>query len=266
MVAETTRPPSRQVTGPLAASTPRRRPAPLSGSRPVSGSRTRPGPLPSVATWPVGGPAELTRIMRGRPSIDPAADAGPSVPKPRQVRASRRPSGPRRVRSGVLRAGWRSPSSVLSREQWRRLRQIRGRADVDPILLSVTRQLAVRLARQRSLIALHAGMAVQTLRDSWRAEQFPPAVKHVGGWSVHLWLVGERAAGRHGACRHRCLSGAGSAPPELLGRAGAPIQHPLGRQRAGPGSDDRDVIADLHLADRACVAHRRSFCPRRRIR
>ncbi len=69
-------------------------------------------------------------------------------------------------------------------------------------MLPVTRQLAVRLARQRSLIllwaalslilvgqavtsnsairwtgavafiALYAGMVVQTLRDSWRAEQF----------------------------------------------------------------------------------------------
>jgi pyruvate dehydrogenase (quinone) len=33
----------------------------------------------------------------------------------------------------------------------------------------------------------------------------PPAVKHVGGWSVHLWLVGERAAGRVGPAAHRCL-------------------------------------------------------------
>lgn len=108
-----------------------------------------------------------------------------------------------RARSGELRAGWRSPSLVLSRGQRRRLpRQIRGRADVDPILLPVTRQLAGLLARQRSLIALwvvlplvlvgqavtsnsairwtsavafiapYAGMAVQTLRDSRRAEQF----------------------------------------------------------------------------------------------
>ncbi len=91
---------------------------------------------------------------------------------------------------------------MLSRGQRPLLRQIRGRGDVDPILLPVTRQLAVRLARQRSLIvlwvalplvlvgqavtsnsavrwtgavafiALYAGMAVQTLRDSWRAERF----------------------------------------------------------------------------------------------
>jgi len=60
-----------------------------------------------------------------------------------------------RVRSGQFRAGWRSPSLVLSRSQRRQvLRQIRGRAAVDESMLPVSRPLAELLYRSRSIIGL----------------------------------------------------------------------------------------------------------------
>ena len=87
------------MTGPLAASTPRKRRAPYPKAglwwRPTRTGDVRPG-----AKYP-NFSFELTRIMRGRPSIDPATGA----------RAER-------CRSAAV-------------------------ADVDPILLPVTRQLAV---------------------------------------------------------------------------------------------------------------------------
>ena len=60
-----------------------------------------------------------------------------------------------RIRSGQFKAGWRSPHLVLSRPQRRQiLRQIRGRAPVDPSTLPVARHVAELLRRQRSYIAL----------------------------------------------------------------------------------------------------------------
>ena len=48
-----------------------------------------------------------------------------------------------RIRSGQFKAGWRSPTFVLSRPQRRQiLRQIRGRADVDESMVPVSRRLA----------------------------------------------------------------------------------------------------------------------------
>ena len=90
-------------------------------------------------------------------------------------------------------------------------------------------------------------------------ERFP---EHDGaGRTSNLRSGGQPPALPSGFSNHRATlqtrpgrrSGAGSAPLVLLGHAGAPIQHPPGRQRPGSRADDRDVIADLHLADRACL-------------
>ena len=60
-----------------------------------------------------------------------------------------------RVKSGQFKAGWRSPSLVLSRSQRRGvLRQIRGRAAIDESMLPVSRQLAGLLRQNRSIIGL----------------------------------------------------------------------------------------------------------------
>lgn len=60
-----------------------------------------------------------------------------------------------RFRSGQFKAGWRSPSLVLSRRQRRQLlRQIRGKGDVDQVMLPVSRRLAVLVRNQRSMIGL----------------------------------------------------------------------------------------------------------------
>ncbi len=108
-----------------------------------------------------------------------------------------------RVRSGQFKAGWRSPSLVLSRPQRRQiLRQIRGRAAVDESMLPVSRHLAELLRRQRFFIGLfialsliflgqalpynvpfrwwlalilvvvYAALSVQIYRDTARAERF----------------------------------------------------------------------------------------------
>lgn len=60
-----------------------------------------------------------------------------------------------RVRSGQFKAEWRSPSMVLSRSQRKQVRrQIRGQAVVDESMLPVSRQLAVLLRQNRSIIGL----------------------------------------------------------------------------------------------------------------
>ena len=60
-----------------------------------------------------------------------------------------------RFRSGQIKYEWRSPSLVLSRGQRRQLlRQIRGRAAVDPGMLPVSRRLAETLANQGWVIGL----------------------------------------------------------------------------------------------------------------
>lgn len=128
-----------------------------------------------------------------------------------------------RFRSGQFRAGWRSPSLVLSRGQRRQiLKQIRGRIDVDESMLPVSRHLAELLRRQRSLIALLAAVAmitfgqalphnvpfrwwlaiavvvllavssVQMFRDSSRAERFLQQTKQhsTSDQTQPIWPVG----------------------------------------------------------------------------
>jgi len=68
------------------------------------------------------------------------------------------------VRSGQFKAGWRSPSLVLTRSQRRGvLRQIRGRAAVDESMLPVSRQHAELLYKSRSIIGLFVALPLVLL-------------------------------------------------------------------------------------------------------
>ena len=65
-------------------------------------------------------------------------------------------------RAGLFRGAWSQPSAVLDRAQRRALlAQVRGRAEVDPARLPLTRSLAERLALQRHQLLLVAGLVVQ---------------------------------------------------------------------------------------------------------
>jgi len=93
-----------------------------------------------------------------------------------------------RVRSGRFKAGWRSPSLVLSRSQRRGvLRQIRGRAAVDESMLPVSRQLAGLLRQNRSITGLFVALPLTFLGQA--LPQNAPVRWWVAIFMVVVYLV-----------------------------------------------------------------------------
>lgn len=93
-----------------------------------------------------------------------------------------------RVRSGQFRAGWQSPSLVLSRSQRRGvMRQIRGRAAVEESMLPVSRHLAGLLRQNRSMLGLF--VAVPLIFLSRALPQNAPFSWWLATLMVVLYLV-----------------------------------------------------------------------------
>lgn len=65
------------------------------------------------------------------------------------------------IRRGEFSAGWRSPSLVLGWRQRREIRQqIRGKRDVDPALLPISRELATRTKRAKIISLMFVALTM----------------------------------------------------------------------------------------------------------
>ena len=75
------------------------------------------------------------------------------------------------IRNGEFSAGWRSPSLVLGWRQRRAIRQqIRGRLEVDPAMLPISRELAARTKSSARILVMMLALAMiaagQTLNST----------------------------------------------------------------------------------------------------
>ena len=94
---------------------------------------------------------------------------------------------------------WNVPEAVLTREQRRGLmKQIRGRAPVEPRRLGLTRDLASRLANQRGILLLLTGLSIMFIGQAIAT----PSIWRVVFAGAYLVLLGAAVVAQRRLARH----------------------------------------------------------------